>query len=135
MPRLWGYIESCSVVEGMPRVKVMDGSMGEDSFTIRYSTSPGIVRVKGRIRARAESFEVLLQFREEHISPSRLLITVAATAVVGVFLHAPVVDWIQWGGSIVVGTASLFLPVRGTTAGLAEALSGDLGRVLDAVAI
>lgn len=130
--KLWGYIEACPTVGGVPGVSVLGGSMGEDSFTIRYSAFNSVVRVCGTLRSRSEFCEILLKFREERQSPFGVLVMACGVFAAAALYRSRVDGLVRWGMPLLLGVVSLFLPKMGTSPGFAKAVADDIARLLGA---
>jgi hypothetical protein len=130
--KLWGYIEACPPVGDAAGISVLGGSIGEDSFTIRYSGFHSAVRVSGTLRSRSGFCEILLKFREERQSPMGVLVMACGLLAAAVLYPSRVDDWLRWGTPLVLGAISLFLPRMGTSPGFANAVADDIARLLEA---
>jgi hypothetical protein len=134
LERIRRYIVERRELPGALDTRVIDGSIGDDTFTIRYGHPFGVVRVLGRVRSNTESL-VLLRFHEERVSRACLMSFLAVTAAFGYVLRQDAGGWIEWSMGAVVAAAVCFLPFNGTSAGFREAVSSELEERLSALRV
>ena len=129
--RVCRYVEDEPNLVELPAVKVVDGSVGEDTFTILYAGPYGEVRVAGTVHPREGHSSILLRFREEHPSILRVFLTACGAACVGYLFHMnSELLWLQWAMPLPLALLFLVLPRHGTSQGFAEAVSDELSTTL-----
>jgi hypothetical protein len=132
--RLWGYIESRPDA-GSGERSVLGGSIGEDSFTIRYACdSPrigSVVKVAGLVRSSGGRAQLLLRLSEEPPTMwavGGLLLGVCFALVARLTL----VSWIETGITGAGFACAFLVAGRGTSPEAAQDIAEEIASVLKA---